>query len=83
MMLEERSEDFKTNFLGTHFFNPPRYLELLEIIPTPHTNPKLVEFLMEFGDRYLGKTTVLFKDTHLPLLQTGLVLAAFYRSSIW
>ena len=63
MMLEERSEDFKTNFLGTHFFNPPRYLELLEIIPTPHTNPKLVEFLMEFGDRYLGKTTVLCKDT--------------------
>lgn len=59
MMLEDRSEDFKTNFLGTHFFNPPRYLELLEIIPTPHTNPKLVEFLMEFGDRYLGKTTVL------------------------
>lgn len=63
MMLEDRSEDFKTNFLGTHFFNPPRYLELLEIIPTPHTDLGLVDFLMEFGDRHLGKTSVLCKDT--------------------
>lgn len=63
MMLEERSEDFKAHFLGTHFFNPPRYLELLEIIPTPHTNQDIVDFLMDFGDRYLGKTTVLCKDT--------------------
>ena len=63
MMLEDRSEDFKSHFLGTHFFNPPRYLELLEIIPTPHTNQDIVDFLMEFGDRHLGKTTVLCKDT--------------------
>ena len=63
MMLEDRSDNFKRNFLGTHFFNPPRYLELLEIIPTPHTDPRLVDFLMEFGDRHLGKTSVLCKDT--------------------
>ena len=63
MMLEDRSEDFKSHFLGTHFFNPPRYLELLEIIPTPHTNQDIVDFMMDFGDRYLGKTTVLCKDT--------------------
>jgi len=63
MMLEDRSADFKSHFLGTHFFNPPRYLELLEIIPTPHTKPEIVDFLMEFGDRHLGKTTVLCKDT--------------------
>jgi 3-hydroxyacyl-CoA dehydrogenase len=63
MMLEDRSEAFKSHFLGTHFFNPPRYLELLEIIPTSHTNQDIVDFLMEFGDRHLGKTTVLCKDT--------------------
>jgi 3-hydroxyacyl-CoA dehydrogenase len=63
MMLEDRSEDFKKHFLGTHFFNPPRYLELLEIIPTQHTDENIVEFLLEFGDKHLGKTTVLCKDT--------------------
>ncbi len=63
MMLEDRSEEFKAHFLGTHFFNPPRYLELLEIIPSPHTNQDIVDFMMEFGDRHLGKTTVLCKDT--------------------
>lgn len=63
MMLEDRSEAFKSHFLGTHFFNPPRYLELLEIIPTPHTNKEIVDFMMEFGDRCLGKVTVLCKDT--------------------
>ncbi len=63
MMAEGRSEDFKANFCGTHFFNPPRYLKLLEIIPTPHTNPEIVSFLMEYGDKFLGKTTVLCKDT--------------------
>ncbi|HMG66964.1 MAG TPA: 3-hydroxyacyl-CoA dehydrogenase NAD-binding domain-containing protein, partial [Chitinophagaceae bacterium] len=63
-MLEEgRSDDFKKNFCGTHFFNPPRYLKLLEIIPTPHTDPGVVEFLMHYGDLFLGKTTVLCKDT--------------------
>jgi len=58
-----RSEDFRKNFCGTHFFNPPRYLRLLEIIPTPDTDPAIVDFLMEYGDLFLGKTTVLCKDT--------------------
>ncbi len=63
LMTEGRSEDFKKHFCGTHFFNPPRYLELLEIIPTKSTLPSVVDFLMHFGDRFLGKTTVLAKDT--------------------
>ncbi len=63
MMLEGRSEDFQKNFCGTHFFNPPRYLKLLEIIPTPKTDPSVIDFLMNYGDKYLGKTTVLCKDT--------------------
>ncbi len=63
MMAEGRSEDFKKHFCGTHFFNPPRYLRLLEIIPTPYTDPEIVDFLMHYGDLYLGKTTVLCKDT--------------------
>lgn len=63
MMAEGRSEDFKKHFCGTHFFNPPRYLKLLEIIPTPHTDPEIVDFLMNYGDLFLGKTTVLCKDT--------------------
>ena len=63
MMAEGRSDDFKKHFCGTHFFNPPRYLRLLEIIPTPHTDPAIVEFLMSYGDLFLGKTTVLCKDT--------------------
>ncbi|RYF90680.1 MAG: 3-hydroxyacyl-CoA dehydrogenase family protein, partial [Chitinophagaceae bacterium] len=63
MMAEGRSEDFKKHFCGTHFFNPPRYLRLLEIIPTPHTDPDVVDFLMKYGDLFLGKTTVLAKDT--------------------
>ncbi|MBK7884280.1 MAG: 3-hydroxyacyl-CoA dehydrogenase/enoyl-CoA hydratase family protein [Chitinophagaceae bacterium] len=63
MMAEGRSDDFKKHFCGTHFFNPPRYLRLLEIIPTPFTDPEVVDFLMNYGDLYLGKTTVLCKDT--------------------
>jgi 3-hydroxyacyl-CoA dehydrogenase len=63
MLTEGRSNDFKHNFCGTHFFNPPRYLRLLEIIPTPETDPDIVDFLMHYGDLYLGKTTVLCKDT--------------------
>jgi 3-hydroxyacyl-CoA dehydrogenase len=62
-MLDGRSDDFKKNFCGTHFFNPPRYLRLLEIIPTADTDPGLISFLMDYGQRYLGKTTVLCKDT--------------------
>ena len=63
LLSEGRSEDFKKHFCGTHFFNPPRYLRLLEIIPTPSTDPGIVDFLMHYGDLYLGKTTVLAKDT--------------------
>ncbi|RTL59502.1 MAG: 3-hydroxyacyl-CoA dehydrogenase/enoyl-CoA hydratase family protein [Sphingobacteriales bacterium] len=63
MMAEGRSDDFKKHFCGTHFFNPPRYLRLLEIIPTPYTDAAVVDFLMHYGDLYLGKTTVLCKDT--------------------
>lgn len=63
LMAEGRSDDFKKHFCGTHFFNPPRYLRLLEIIPTPYTDPAVVDFLMHYGDLYLGKTTVLCKDT--------------------
>ena len=63
LMLEGRSDDFQKYFCGTHFFNPPRYLELLEIIPTQKTDPRVVDFLMHYGDLYLGKTTVLCKDT--------------------
>jgi len=63
LMAEGRSEDFKKHFCGTHFFNPPRYLRLLEIIPTPDTLPEVIDFLMEYGDLHLGKTTVPAKDT--------------------
>jgi 3-hydroxyacyl-CoA dehydrogenase len=63
LMAEGRSEDFKKHFCGSHFFNPPRYLRLLEIIPTPYTSPEVVDYLMEYGDVFLGKTTVHCKDT--------------------
>ena len=63
LMLEGRSEDFKKHFCGTHFFNPPRYLQLLEIIPTPETDPSVIDFFMDYGRRFLGKKTVLCKDT--------------------
>lgn len=63
LLNEGRSDDFKKHFCGTHFFNPPRYLRLLEIIPTAVTDPEVVNFLMHYGDLYLGKKTVLCKDT--------------------
>ena len=63
LMAQGRSDDFKKNFCGTHFFNPPRYLKLLEIIPTEETSPEVVDFLMEFGRSIVGKNTVLCKDT--------------------
>jgi 3-hydroxyacyl-CoA dehydrogenase len=63
LILEGRSEDFQQHFCGTHFFNPPRYLQLLEIIPTAQTKLEIVEFLMHFGMINLGKKTVLCKDT--------------------
>jgi len=63
LMAKDRSDDFKKHFLGTHFFNPVRYLKLLEIIPTKDTDPELVDFFLDYGDKFLGKTTVLAKDT--------------------
>jgi len=63
LMAEGRSDDFKKHFCGTHFFNPPRYLRLLEIIPTEFTDNDVIDFLMHYGDLFLGKTTVLCKDT--------------------
>ena len=63
LMCEGRSDDFQAHFCGTHFFNPPRYLRLLEVIPTARTNREVVDFLMDYGDKFLGKTTVLCKDT--------------------
>jgi 3-hydroxyacyl-CoA dehydrogenase len=62
-MCEGRSEEFRKHFLGTHFFNPPRYLKLLEIIPGDDTDPAIVDFMMRFGEFVLGKGTVLCKDT--------------------
>ncbi len=63
LMLEDRSEDFKKHFCGTHFFNPARYLKLLEIIPTANTSKEVIDFHMSYGAKFLGKTTVLCKDT--------------------
>ncbi len=63
MLCQGRSEDFKTNFCGTHFFNPPRYLKLLEIIPGPNTSPELLKFITQYGEKFLGKDTVICKDT--------------------
>lgn len=63
LMLDGRSDDFKKHFAGTHFFNPPRYLPLLEVIPTKETAPEISDFFMTFGSKILGKKTVLCKDT--------------------
>ncbi|MEQ1746037.1 MAG: 3-hydroxyacyl-CoA dehydrogenase/enoyl-CoA hydratase family protein [Saprospiraceae bacterium] len=63
LMTEGRSDDFKKHFLGTHFFNPARYMRLLEIIPTPDTDPAVTAFFLHYGDVFLGKQTVLCKDT--------------------
>jgi len=62
-LAEGRSEDFRRHWLGTHFFNPPRYLRLLEIIPTADTDPAAVAFVSAFADRRLGKGVVVAKDT--------------------
>lgn len=63
MIAEGRSEDFRQHFCGTHFFNPPRYLRLFEIIPGPDTKKEVLDFFMDYGDRFLGKATVMAKDT--------------------
>ncbi len=62
-MAEGRSEDFQKHFLGTHFFNPPRYLKLLEVIPTEKTDPEVLSFMKTFGEDVLGKGVVEAKDT--------------------
>ena len=62
-MNEGRSEDFQKHFAVTHFFNPPRYLKLFEVIPGPNCSQEVTDFLMVYGEKYLGKTSVLAKDT--------------------
>ncbi|MGO4913637.1 3-hydroxyacyl-CoA dehydrogenase NAD-binding domain-containing protein [Leeuwenhoekiella sp. W20_SRS_FM14] len=62
-MSEGRSEDFQKHFCGTHFFNPARYLDLFEIIPGPKTDPEVLDFLNAYGEKFLGKTSVVAKDT--------------------
>ena len=63
LMSEGRSDDFKKHFCGTHFFNPPRYLRLFEIIPGPDTSGQVLDFLNEYGEKFLGKISVIAKDT--------------------
>ena len=62
-MAQGRSDDFVKHFCGTHFFNPPRYLKLLEVIPGPKTSSEVIDFFMSYGEKFLGKKTVLCKDT--------------------
>ena len=62
-MAEGHTDDFQRHFLGTHFFNPPRYLKLLEVIPASTTAPEVVDFMIEFGEDKLGKGVVIAKDT--------------------
>ena len=62
-LAEGRSQDFRQHWLGTHFFNPPRYLRLLEVIPTGETNPAVLEAISHFADHHLGKGVVVAKDT--------------------
>jgi 3-hydroxyacyl-CoA dehydrogenase len=63
LMNENRSEDFQKHFAVTHFFNPPRYLKLFEVVPGPNCNAEVTSFLIDYGTRYLGKQSVLAKDT--------------------
>ncbi|WP_272150163.1 3-hydroxyacyl-CoA dehydrogenase/enoyl-CoA hydratase family protein [Tenacibaculum aiptasiae] len=62
-MNEGRSEDFQKHFAVTHFFNPPRYLKLFEVVPGPNCKQEVTDFLMDYGSKFLGKTSVLAKDT--------------------
>lgn len=62
-MSEGRSEDFRKHFAITHFFNPPRYLQLFEVVPSADCKPEVVDFLLSYGEKFLGKTAVLAKDT--------------------
>jgi 3-hydroxyacyl-CoA dehydrogenase len=80
-LAEDRSQDFRQHWLGTHFFNPPRYLRLLEIIPTPDTNQAVVDTVAWFADHRLGKGVVIAKDSpnfignHLALHGVTAILA--------
>ena len=80
-----RSDDFRRHWLGTHFFNPPRYLHLLEVIPTPETSPEVVETIRHFADHRLGKGVVVAKDSpnfignHIGLYAMMRILAAVAR----
>jgi 3-hydroxyacyl-CoA dehydrogenase len=62
LQIKDRSLEFKRRFVGTHFFNPPRYLKLLEVIPTPDTDEAVIAAVSEFGDKVLGKGVVVAKD---------------------
>jgi len=62
-MVQNAPAEFRQHFLGTHFFNPPRYMKLLELIPTPETDPQVLTFMEQFGEQVLGKGVVLAKDT--------------------
>src|SRR5699024_6837503 len=61
-MIADCSDELKKHFLGTHFFNPPRYLKLLEVIPTTHTDPEVLDYMKQFGEDVLGKGVVEAKD---------------------
>jgi 3-hydroxyacyl-CoA dehydrogenase len=76
-----RSDEFKAYFLGTHFFNPPRYLKLLEIIPHGQTQPEIVEFMKEFGTRTLGKGVVICKDTPNFIANRFISIAGSYTTN--
>jgi 3-hydroxyacyl-CoA dehydrogenase len=78
---EGRSDEFKAHFLGTHFFNPPRYLKLLEIIPHETTDPEIVEFMKEFGTRTLGKGVVICKDTPNFIANRFISIAGSYTTN--
>lgn len=80
-MSEGRSEDFQKHFCGTHFFNPARYLKLFEIIPGPKTSQDVLDFLNGYGEQFLGKTSVIAKDT-LHLLEIELEFLEFNLFSI-
>lgn len=75
---EGRSEEFQAHFLGTHFFNPPRYLKLLEIIPTGDTSQKVVDFMVRFGRAVLGKGVVVCKDTPNFIANRFIAIAGSY-----
>lgn len=76
------SDDFKSRFLGTHFFNPPRYLKLLEIIPTADTSPEVIKFMVDFGTKVLGKGVVVCKDTPNFIANRFIAVAGTYGAEV-